>query len=121
MGETPKVPVVWTPDCQGKWDYDGALVALSTRYWPRGGGFSVLGAEGFVTNGEQGIRPSAHATLYLGNATNEFLDEAVELAEIEVEGETEAEVKLAVEVWAAEQWGRVRQAMLTEFKEVPRG
>ena len=115
MSDFPKVPVLWTPDCQGKWDYDGAFVAISTRYWPRGGGFSVLSAEGFVTNGERGIRPSAHATLYLGNATNEFLDDAGKLTEIEVEGETEAEVKASVEAWAAAQWSRVRKAMLNEF------
>ena len=31
---------MWTDDCQGKKDYDGNMVSISTRYWPgpSGGG-----------------------------------------------------------------------------------
>ena len=32
----------WTNDCQGKKDYDGPILEVSTRYWPRGGGFFVV-------------------------------------------------------------------------------
>ncbi len=32
----------WTNDCQGKKDYDGSIVRITTRYWPRGGGFTIL-------------------------------------------------------------------------------
>ena len=35
------VPAKWTDDCQGKKDYDGKILCLSTRYWPRGGGVTV--------------------------------------------------------------------------------
>ena len=41
MSETEKLKVSarWTNDCSGKKDFDGRIVDLSTRYWPRGGGF----------------------------------------------------------------------------------
>ncbi len=32
----------WEPDCQGKEDFDCQLVHLSSRLYPRGGGYSVL-------------------------------------------------------------------------------
>src|SRR4051794_15112599 len=89
----------WTPDCQGKWDYDGALIRVSTRYWPRGGGFSIYDGGEFRTNENQEIRPSANSTIYLGE------DEV--LVEQDFEGDTEAEVKCAVEVWVAAQFNRI--------------
>jgi hypothetical protein len=31
--------IKWRNDCQGKKDYDGRIVHVSSRYWPRGGGY----------------------------------------------------------------------------------
>lgn len=110
------VPAKWTPDCQGKQDFDGNLVTLSTRYWPRGGGFYVLSGAGW--QGDEArpeIRPSAHATIYLGSTDNDFYDDAVPLIEVALEGDTEDEVKARIEAWAAEQFSRVRRSLLREF------
>jgi hypothetical protein len=113
-----RVPAQWTNDCQGKKDFDGALVMLSTRYWPRGGGFSVLlpGAREFVDSGTlNDSPPSAHATIYLGSTANEFYGDAVELIDVHVEAGTEDLVKAQVEAWAAEQFQRIGRALRREF------
>lgn len=112
-----RVPAEWTDDCGGKKDFDGELVTLSTRYWPRGGGFFVLTPDREWQGNEARpqIKLSARATIYLGSTRNEFYEEAVELADAKFEGETQAEVQRAVEVWAAEQFARIGTALRREF------
>lgn len=112
-----RVPAEWTDDCQGKKDFDGKLVSLSTRYWPRGGGFSLFSREtGWQDNDARPeIKPSAHATIYLGSTSDGFYDDAVKLADAEFEGETQEEVQRAVEAWAAEQFARIGSALRREF------
>jgi hypothetical protein len=110
------VPAKWTDDCQGKKDYDGDLVTLSVRYWPRGGGFHVLDTGKGTFEGNEArpqIRPSAHATIYLGSTADEFYDNAVELAKREFDGDTQEEVQRAVEAWALEQYQRIAAALRT--------
>lgn len=95
----------WTPDCQGKQDYDADLVQLSTRYWPRGGGFHILDTGTRVWAGNEArseIKPSAHATIYLQDE---------KLAEANFEGATEAEVKAQVEAWAQQQFDQIASAL----------
>ena len=77
----------WSPDCQGKWDYDGVILRVSSRYWPG--------------NYRQDGRPSATSTI---------LDAEREVAKQDFVGDTEAEVKAAVEAWVREQ----RAALATE-------
>lgn len=111
------VPAMWTDDCQGKKDYDGKLVSLSTRYWPRGGGFATFSREaGWEDNAARpDIRPSAHATIYLGSTANDFYENAEQLIDREFEGDTQEEVQRAVEAWAAEQFQRIALALRREF------
>jgi hypothetical protein len=117
------VPAIWTDDCQGKKDYDGSLVTLSVRYWPRGGsalvvervGGHVQMTEGSDPGRQRRIPPSAHATIYLGSTRDEFYDAAVKLTEISVEAETEADVKEQVEAWAITQFLRIQRALQAEF------
>lgn len=94
-----KVPAGWAPDCQGKWDYDGRLVTLSTRYWP--------------ANYQQNGMCSAKSSIYLGSTQDAHLDDAVPLIVKEFEAHTEAEVKRMVEVWVAEQYARIGGALAT--------
>ncbi len=111
-----KVPAKWEDDCQGKKDYDGELVKLSTRYWPQGGGFHVLDATGWKGNETRPeIRASANASIYLGSTANDFYRDAKLLIEREFEGDSEAEVKAAVEAWALEQFARIDAALRREF------
>lgn len=94
----PALDAEWTHDCSGKQDYDADLVQLSTRYWPRGGGFMVLDTRTGAIEGNDArpeIKPSAKAAILL---------QGVEVAEAEFEGDTEADVKAQVEQWAAAQW-----------------
>ena len=99
----------WTPDCQGKQDYDADLVSLSTRYWPRGGGYAEMTADGRWLENEArpSIPPSATATIYLQ-------DEPLTTGSFD--GATEAEVKAKVEAWAREQFAKVASAMSAAFR-----
>lgn len=97
--------IEWTDDCQGKKDFDGRFVSLSTRYWPRGGGFSIFDpaqpGRGLRTNEDQSIAPHAHASIVLGE------DYEHPLAEADFRGETFEEVKAQVERWAQEQFEKL--------------
>ncbi|MGN6205960.1 hypothetical protein [Humibacter sp.] len=130
MAETTtkmRIPAKWTDDCQGKKDFDGTLVSISTRYWPRGGGFSMMyrderGVTQFGTNTNRDIKPSANASIHLDYFDADGDPEYQALAMEEFEAETEDEVKAQVEAWAATQYARVVAAMRREFlPEVPNG
>ena len=96
----------WTLDCQGKQDYDAEIVSLSTRYWPRGGGFSIRQDGEFKTNHRQDIKPSAVVAIYLVSGDpNDHRHEKIWSAKFEAE--TEAEVNALVEAWAREKFAKV--------------
>lgn len=115
MTTSADVPARWTDDCQGKKDYDGRLVSISTRYWPRGGGFSIFNtATREWSGGSNEIRPHAQSAIVLhrgdpGDA------EWVDLIEQNFEAETEEEVRAQVEAWAVTQYDRVVRAISREF------
>lgn len=101
--------IEWTHDCQGKQDFDAACVSLSTRYWPRGGGYHYSQDSGRTWEGNEArpeIKPSAKSGLF-------FRDEV--LLEQEFEADTEEEVKQQVEAWARVHVTRLREAVLREF------
>jgi hypothetical protein len=108
----------WTNDCQGKKDFDGDIVSISTRYWPRGGGMMILNVD---QNGahwlppDESIRPHAHSSLLVRHDESEPLM----LIERHFEGETFEEIALQVEAWAQEQMDRAVAALLTEFDSHP--
>lgn len=99
----------WTSDCQGKQDYDADLLRLSTRYYPRGGGFSILTPDHKwqENDARPSIPPGATATIYLQDEP---------LTSASFEAETESEVKAKVEEWAREQFAKVVNAMWAAFK-----
>lgn len=106
--------IEWTLDCQGKQDFDADLVRLSSRFYPRGGGFAI------ITRNENGevkiedndarpeVKPSAVSSIY-------FRDK--QIAERWFDGVTEAEVKAQVEAWAREQIARLEDVVLIAFKK----
>lgn len=105
----PPLTASWTPDCQGKWDYDAPILSLSCRYWPRGGGFHVLSERGIEGNeARPEISPSANAAILLGDPAD---GPYVEIQEADFSGETETEVKAKVEAWAAEKYATVPHAL----------
>lgn len=100
----------WTDDCQGKKDYDGDVLSVSTRYWPAGGGYHVLDAQGFHESAD-GSKPSARSSLIIRQAD----DESIELAARDFEGETFADVAAQVERWAQEQYEKAVAALRSAF------
>ena len=81
----------WTEDCNGKQSYEVPIVLASIRLYP---------GESFY-----GKRPSAMGWLELGGET---------IAEIEIECDTEHEVKSAAEKWVDEHVDTIRLALRGE-------
>jgi hypothetical protein len=95
---------VWTDDCQGKKSFDGPLISISTRFWPgpEGGASLVVDhAPGATRIGElpYGKKPSAHVAIQLNVGPAANGGKAYTWQEIDIEGDTEAQVKAAVEKW----------------------
>ena len=118
----------WSNDCQGKQDYDGRLISLSTRYWPgpEGGGLMTIQREnGSVKVGTApyGSQPSAHAMiiLHLGPAKkNDGGGDFLIWSQADFTAITEVEVKAQVERWAADQMRAVVDKLggLNAFSEI---
>lgn len=89
-----KVPAKWTDDCQGKKDYDGNIVSVSTRYWPE---------KDFRPIGGLLVKPSAACAININFDEDDYL----QLAHKEFEGESFDEIKEKVETWAQEQMDKV--------------
>lgn len=111
-----KLAATWTPDCSGKQDYDGEIIVLSTRYWPRGGGFFVL-RDGHLENNEARpeIKPSAKASIDLITLDEHGSRDHVEIVSKHFEAETEAEVKRQVEAWASECYEKITAILRREL------
>lgn len=113
----PLVPHArWTNDCQGKQDYDGEIITVSTRYWPGpdGGGGSLLvenGPTGFsMSTVPYGDKPKAHSSILLNLGPAEEHDGGgrhLVWADRKFTGGTEAEVKAKVERWASKQMSEI--------------
>jgi len=124
--ERVRLNAEWTDDCQGKKDFDGGLVRVTTRYWPRGGGFwEVISKPGQPVNiiendARPEILPSAHCSVQIESMPARGCDphgpQTETLADQHFEGETEADVKVQVEEWAQQQVDRVVAALRAEFK-----
>lgn len=98
----------WTDDCGGKKDYDGDILSISTRYWPRGGGFIAIKHTpgGVVMEGNearQEIRPSAKSSLVIWRKGGSHIT----LAEREFEADSLDGFKEELEKWAQEQMDKV--------------
>lgn len=113
----------WTDDCQGKKDYDPSIVSISTRYWPRGGGFLLFNShtgEFQENDARPDIRPSATSSLVIdyrqGEGEDAYVDH-LDLAVAEFEADTEEEVKAQVEAWAQLQMDRAVAVLWKEFGE----
>lgn len=92
MAESREYPLAWRHDCQGKQDYDGRLVEVSTRYWP--------------PNYDAARRHTAHSSILLGG---------VAVVDEQFAGETIGECKRQVEQWVARQIQTVETALAAAF------
>lgn len=113
-----KLAAEWTDDCQGKKDYDGEILSISTRYWPANGGFHIFDRDrpelGFRPNEIMG-KPSAKSSLVIRHGEEDYFT----LTEAEFEAETEAEVKAAVEAWAQAQMDKAVAVLAEAFGSAP--
>ena len=106
---------MWTDDCQGKKDFDGPLLSVSTRYWPGpGGGAAMLvhvGPEGGkIDDLPYGSKPTAHSCIILNVGPREERDgggDSLTWSEKEFEADTEAEVKAQVEAWVTAEMKKI--------------
>jgi hypothetical protein len=97
LEELGRHTAVWTDDCNGKKDFDGEMVSVSTRYWPGG----------YQKNGW----PSANAALHLNGADGSY----VQLLQKSFEAPTEFEVKALVEVWVRAEWKRLVSILVAHY------
>jgi hypothetical protein len=96
-----KLSATWTNDCQGKKDYDGDILSISTRYWP--GSYQ---ANRMV---------SALSQLVLRYGESGASGDYVVLARAEFEAGTFETLAPQVEQWAQEQMDRAVAALVVEF------
>jgi hypothetical protein len=118
----------WTNDCQGKKDFDGPILSLSTRYWPgpEGGGTIVIITPPVgpveISTVPYGARPSAHSAIHLRLGPQEPHDGGGDYRvwrEAEFSGDTEAEVMAQVEAWGSEQMRQIVNLLggILEFRK----
>lgn len=124
MSDTLTVPARWTNDCQGKKDFDGNLVVVSTRYWPRGGGFHISRGGYFVASADlyPDVRPSAtsHIAIRHGDPGEDgYGSDLIDLVARDFEADTQEEVQAQVEAWVAAQFARVIRVLRHEFSLSP--
>lgn len=122
-----KLYAEWTDDCQGKKDYDGPIISVSTRYWPgpTSGGFMEVNNEaGKVTSKTvpYGRMPTATSAIIIRYGKKEPGDGGGDYRDLitkDFEGETESDVKNLVEEWAQEQMDKIVQVLTTVFSQPP--
>lgn len=108
----------WSNNCQGKKDYDGRLLSISTRYWPA----SPTSLNAYDTKTGKwsevpyGGTPSASAAIHInfGEPDQYGYGDYATLVEKEFSAPTEAEVKALVEAWVKE----TCETILTSLKHV---
>jgi hypothetical protein len=99
-----KLEAKWEDDCCGKKDYDGRILSISSRYWPRGGSaltFDTAHPELGLHKHDDGSKPSAKSSLLIWTGDGDY--ETLAETDGYIEGETFEEVAAQVEAWAQEQ------------------
>ena len=119
--------IEWTDDCQGKKDYDGKLLDVSSRYWPSGGGFHVYDSR----EPEKGLhlhqdgspaRAVSHIILRCQKTDHPKYDwcyDGIVLATQEFSGPSQQDVQSQVEAWVQEQFTKIALASLALFQSFP--
>ena len=101
----------WSNDCQGKKDYDGRLLSISTRYWPATPTVpnEFNPASGKWTAAPYGEKPSATASIAVnhGKPDQYGYGDYTTLCEQKFEADTEGEVKALVEAWVKAECNRI--------------
>jgi hypothetical protein len=114
-----KIATTWTDDCQGKKDFDGDILRISTRYWPLGGGMYIYipdDPRGLHRSDDPSIRPSAHSTIILSYEDDAGKQVDLDLIDQAFEGSSFDDVRGQVETWASAQLVRIASVLQKEFQ-----
>ena len=98
MSKVLNLNAKWVDDCQGKKDYDGQIISISTRYW---------GSRNYEALGGVITKPSAKSDLMIHYLDEEGNESWIDLISVEFEADTENEVKGLVQEWAQGQMNKV--------------
>lgn len=82
----------WEPNCQGKWDYDGPILSVSSRYYSN---FTAVSA--IILEGRSEVDYKTLREKYF-------------------RGRSEADCKAQVEAWAQEQFEYFRKLLEKEME-----
>lgn len=108
--------IVWTADCQGKMDYDGPIIDVSTRFWPEGGGVMLVTNDGdgtgTIQDGIPGVKPAASSSIYLRAKDVDGNDRERVLAQKDFEGDTGEEVRAQVEAWVKGEFDKIVRSLV---------
>ncbi len=109
-----KTTATWTDDCQGKKDYDGELISVSTRYWPAKGGFWVVNKDSSGTTIRDGEDQkgmcSARSAIIVEHGDGYF-----PLVECQFEAPTQEAIQRCVEAWVEDKVNEVYQVLREHF------
>ena len=115
-----KTTAKWTDDCCGKKDFDGEMLTVSSRYWPKGGSGMMFD----TSNPTEGLRsyddgsPCSANSKILFHYTKENGDQDyVVVAETGdyVTGASLEEVQAKIETWVQKTTDRILRALTKEF------
>ena len=111
--EELKVNAAWSDDCFGR-KYDGSILSVSTRYWPR-----IVAKPGRPIRGNEvlpEIKPHAHSSILLRYRDDDGNDDFITLIDESFAGETQEEVQREVEAWAQTQFDKIVAVLAEHYK-----
>lgn len=110
----------WADDCQGKKDYDGRMIEISTRYWPEGGGFHISHGHGDLTlSTDPAIKPSANCSVVICHGIKEDGDggpDTETLIEKDFTADTFEQVAIEVETFAQTQMDFIVKSLKDAYR-----
>jgi len=114
-----KISAKWTDDCSGKKDFDGEIISISTRYWPKGYGgcFETFKHEDGCIEIRKapatGDPAEAHSSIILRLPDGDSLT----FVESDFSGDDFESVKVQVEKWAQDQMDKIIGALSALYGE----
>lgn len=121
--ERPKLLAKWEDDCLGKKNYDGVILRISTRYWPRTGSLMILDRNTgqMKMNPDAGMHSARCSLEILDGEDDDEYGTGISLIEADFRDRDFSTVKNAVEKFAQEQMDKAVKALKEAFYVDPNG
>ena len=115
-----KTTAVWTNDCCGKKDFDGEMLTVSSRYWPKGGSGMAFDTEHpgrGLHRYDDGSQCSASSKILFHYTKENGDTDYLVVAETGdyITGATQEEVQTKIEDWVQKTTDRILRALIREF------